>query len=60
MAITNDTCGGCSAGHRGSIYAQAPHFPTEVNVKLDLGGLGGLAGMEGGFYYLWEAGMRRR
>jgi protease-4 len=50
----------CSAGYRGSIYAAVPHFPSEVNVKLDLGGLGGLAGMEGGFYYLWEAGLRRR
>ncbi len=50
----------CSAGQRGSIYAAAPHIPSEVNVKLDVAGLGGLASLQGGFYYLWEPGLRRR
>src|SRR5262249_46336896 len=50
----------CSAGYRGSIYARTPHLPAEMNVKVDLAGLGGLGSLDGGFYYLWEAGLRRR
>ena len=49
-----------SAGHRGSIYAAAPHIPAEVNVKLDLAGLGGLGHLDSGFYYLWQAGAGRK
>jgi protease-4 len=41
-------------GYRGSIYAAAPHIPSQIHVKLDLPGLGGPAGP--GFMYLWEPG----
>ena len=46
-------------GYRGSIYAATPRFPSEVNVKLDLPGLG-LPGPAGGatFLYLWGPGAR--
>jgi protease-4 len=45
-------------GYRGSIYAAAPKVPSQINVKLDLPGVGGpLAGS--GFLYLWEPGLRR-
>jgi protease-4 len=51
----------CSAGHRGSIYAAMPRIPAEVNVKVDLAGLGGLGpALDCGFYYVWEPGLRRR
>ncbi len=46
---------GC--GFRGSIYAAAPHIPSQINVKLDLPGLSGPEGAA--FMYLWEPGLRR-
>jgi protease-4 len=58
IAYDNKSC-----GYRGSIYAGAPSIPREISVKVDVPGLSSLAGMAGhggsGFYYLWEAGVRR-
>jgi protease-4 len=51
--VAYDKCGGC----RGSIYAAAPHIPSEINVKLDIPGLGGPTGAA--FMYVWEPGLRR-
>jgi protease-4 len=44
-------------GYRGCIYAATPHFPSEVNVKLDLPGLAG-PGCGAAFMYLWGPGVR--
>jgi protease-4 len=44
-------------GYRGSIYAGLPTIPREINVKLDLPGLGGTGGAS--FMYLWEPGAPR-
>jgi protease-4 len=41
-------------GYRGSIYAGLPKIPSEINVKLDLPGLGKGGAM---FMYLWEPGL---
>lgn len=41
-------------GYRGSIYAGLPKIPSEINVKLDVPGLGGHGGAA--FLYLWEPG----
>jgi protease-4 len=46
-------------GYRGSIYAGMPAIPSEINVRLDVAGLGRLGGVGSGFYYLWEPGLRR-
>jgi protease-4 len=46
------------AGYRGSIYAAAPRFPSEINVKLELPGMSGGAG-GAGFMYLWEPGVAK-
>jgi protease-4 len=44
-----------TAGARGSIYAATPHFPSEINVKLNVPGLTPpLAGAQ--FMYLWQPG----
>jgi protease-4 len=51
--IAYDKC----EGYRGSIYAQTPHFPSQINVKLDLPGLGGPEAA--GFMYLWKPGVVR-
>jgi protease-4 len=40
-------------GYRGSIYASLPKIPSEINVKLNLPGLGKGGAM---FMYLWEPG----
>ena len=51
--VAYDRCG----GHRGSIYAGAPHIPSQINVKLDVplfNNTGGAA-----FLYLWEPGRPR-
>jgi protease-4 len=40
-------------GYRGSIYAGLPKIPSEINVKLDVPGLGKSGAM---FMYLWEPG----
>jgi protease-4 len=42
-------------GYRGSLYASLPKIPSEINVKLDLPGLGTRGGA--GFMYLWEPGL---
>jgi protease-4 len=44
-------------GYRGSIYAGLPKIPKEINVKLDLPGLGATGGAS--FMYLWEPGAPR-
>jgi protease-4 len=44
-------------GYRGSIYAAMPKIPSEINVKLDLPGLGSPGGAA--FLYLWEPGTPR-
>jgi protease-4 len=44
-------------GYRGSIYAGMPKIPREINVKLDLPGLGASGGAS--FMYLWEPGAPR-
>jgi protease-4 len=44
-------------GYRGSIYAAMPRIPSEINVKLDIPGLGSTPGAA--FMYLWEPGLRR-
>jgi protease-4 len=41
-------------GYRGSIYASVPKIPSQINVKLDVPGLGGHEGAA--FMYLWEPG----
>jgi protease-4 len=46
-----------NSGYRGSIYAAAPRIPAEINVKLDIPGLGGPG--EAGFMYLWQPGVKR-
>ena len=47
-------------GYRGSIYAGAPRIPSEINVKVDVPALSGLAGVSGsGFMYLWQPGVQR-
>ncbi len=51
--VAYDRCG----GYRGSIYAGAPHIPSQINVKLDVplfNNTGGAA-----FMYLWEPGKAR-
>jgi protease-4 len=40
-------------GYRGSCYAGAPKIPSQINVKLDLPGLGNRGAT---FMYLWEPG----
>jgi protease-4 len=45
------------AGYKGSIYAGLPKFPSEINVKLDVPGIGGHGGAA--FMYLWEPGTAR-
>jgi protease-4 len=52
--VAYDRC----SGYRGSVYAGAPHIPSEINVKLDVPGLAGPAGAAG-FLYLWEPGLRK-
>jgi protease-4 len=56
--VAYDPCG----GYRGSIYAKAG-IPKDINVKVDVPGLNGLAGLTGpgmsGFLYLWEPGLKR-
>jgi protease-4 len=42
-------------GYRGSIYAGLPKIPSEINVKLDVPGLGKGGGAM--FMYLWEPGL---
>jgi protease-4 len=48
-------------GYRGSIYARAG-IPKDINVKVDVPALSGLAGLTGpgasGFMYLWEPGVK--
>jgi protease-4 len=44
-------------GYRGSLYASLAKIPSEINVKLDLPGLGNRGGA--GFMYLWEPGLSR-
>jgi hypothetical protein len=44
-------------GYRGSIYAQTPHIPSQINVKLDVGGLVGVE--KSGFMFLWQPGVVR-
>jgi protease-4 len=39
-------------GYRGSIYANLPRIPSQINVKLDLPGLSN--GTGAAFLYLWE------
>ncbi|HEV3255796.1 MAG TPA: signal peptide peptidase SppA [Gemmataceae bacterium] len=41
-------------GYRGSIYAGMPKIPSEINVKLDVPGLGNRG--RAAFMYLWEPG----
>jgi len=41
-------------GYRGSIYAASPHIPRELNVKVDLLGLGNQNAPM--FLYIWEPG----
>jgi protease IV len=41
-------------GYRGSIYAGVPKIPSQINVKLDVPGLGNPMGAA--FMYLWEPG----
>jgi protease IV len=43
-----------ACGHRGSIYSS---IPSQINVKLDVPGLGAPSGAA--FMYLWEPGARR-
>jgi protease-4 len=51
--VSYDKCQGC----RGSIYAAAPHIPSQISVKLDVPGLASPpAGAA--FMYLWEPGVR--
>jgi protease-4 len=51
--VAYDSCG----GYRGSIYAAAPHLPSDITLHLDLPGLPGTpAGAT--FLYLWEPGAR--
>jgi len=54
VAYDNKSC-----THRGSIYAQGPVIPSQVTVKVDVGGLAGLTGPGAGFFYLWEPGLPR-
>lgn len=42
-------------GYRGSIYAGIPNIPSQINVKLDIPGMGQSTGAA--FMYLWEPGM---
>lgn len=51
--VAYDSCG----GYRGSIYAAAPHIPSQITVKLDLP----FGAPRGGatFLYLWEPGTPR-
>jgi protease-4 len=44
-------------GYKGSIYAGLPKIPSQINVKLDLPGLGNVKGAA--FMYLWEPGAPR-
>lgn len=41
-------------GYRGSFYAGVPKIPSQINVKLDVPGLGNPMGAS--FMYLWEPG----
>lgn len=51
--VAYDRC----VGQRGSIYAGAPHIPSQINVKLDVPLLNGSGGAA--FLYLWEPGKPR-
>jgi protease IV len=51
--VSYDKCQGC----RGSIYAAAPHIPSQISVKLDVPGLAAPAAGTA-FMYLWEPGVR--
>jgi protease-4 len=53
--IAYDKCEG--GGYRGSIYARMPNIPSEINVRLDVPGLGMREGPA--FLYLWKPGVQR-
>jgi protease-4 len=50
--VAYDRCG----GYRGSIYSAVPKIPSQINVKLDVPGLGGAKASSSAFMYLWEPG----